>query len=386
MDRFGSVRAERSGGRSARGGRRQRRWMVNIAALTVFVGTAMTIPSGAGAAALKRPDRVENEFHQTNLVSNLTTVGAQVVDPNLKNPWGLAAGPTSPLWVADNNGNVATVYPGGVNGAPITGPALTVAIPGDAPTGQVFNPTPRFEVLSGGKKTPAAFIFSSESGKLTAWAKSDGPAAAHVVFSSRTAVYKGLALWHGYHRAYLYATNFHDGTIDVFNSAFHKVRLRGGFRDRRIPMGYAPFGIQQIHGLLYVSYAKQDADRHDDLKGAGHGFIDVFTPGGQLVCRLASRGRLDSPWGMAVAPRSFGPFAGDLLVGNFGDGRINVFSRFSGRSRGPLRDESGHAISVDGLWGLIVGNAVTGGPQSVLFSAGLNGEEDGLLGALNAAR
>ena len=133
----------------------------------------------------------------------------------------------------------------------------------------------------------------------------------------------------------LYASNFHDGRVDVFDSHFHRVHLRGAFQDHRLPDGYVPFGIQQIHGRIYVSYAKQDADKHDDAKGPGRGFIDIYSPTGRLLHRLASRGRLNSPWGMALAPKGFGPFAGQLLVGNFGDGRINVFSPRSGRSEGP---------------------------------------------------
>jgi uncharacterized protein (TIGR03118 family) len=390
MNKVSRDLVERAGDGDWSRGRRHltRRWLAAIALATATVGAA-AIPVGAAGTgrspSSSRHDEAENEFHQTNLVSDLSTVGAQVVDPNLKNPWGLAASPTSPLWVADNNGDVATVYSGDVKGTPITGPNLTVAIPGGVPTGQVFNPTQRFTVTSATGSGPAVFIFSSESGRITAWSPAAGAGSAVLEFSSPTAIYKGLAIAKGRHGTLLYATNFHDGTVDVFNSSFHYLSHFGGFHDSHLPKGYAPFGIQEIKGRLYVTYALQDANKEDDVKGPGHGFIDVFTPGGHLERRLASRGRLDSPWGITLAPKGFGPFAGKLLVGNFGDGRINVFSRHSGHSEGPLRNEPGKPITIEGLWGLLFGNSATGGPRTLLFSAGINDEADGLLGALNAA-
>jgi uncharacterized protein (TIGR03118 family) len=199
-------------------------------------------------------------------------------------------------------------------------------------------------------------------------------------------VYKGLAIASTGHGTFLYASDFHDGRVDVFNSRFHLVHLRGDFTDRRLPPGYAPFGIRAIGGFIYVTYALQDANRHDDVKGPGHGFIDVFTTSGFLVERLISRGALNSPWGLTVAPRGFGPFGGELLVGNFGDGRIHAYGLFSGRAHGALRDEHQQPISIDGLWALQFGTATTGGPRTLLFSAGLNDEADGLVGAINAVR
>jgi uncharacterized protein (TIGR03118 family) len=185
---------------------------------------------------------------------------------------------------------------------------------------------------------------------------------------------------------FLYATNFHDGTVDVFNSQWEHVNLAGDFRDPFLPPGYAPFGIQMINDLLYVSYAKQNAAGHDDVAGPGHGFIDIYTLNGFLVERLASRGALNSPWGMEIAPESFGPFAGKLLVGNFGDGHISVFDPFRPQHfLGQLRDEHHRAIAIDGLWALRAGTAATGGTQTVLFTAGINDEQDGLLGSINPA-
>jgi uncharacterized protein (TIGR03118 family) len=361
------------------------------AMLAVAIPAALAVAVAAPAASARTHGH-DNEFRQTNLVSDLTTVGAQIVDPNLKNPWGLAFGPTTPLWVADNGTSVATLYgvsPGGATATPV--PAVFTLPPSDSsPTGQVFNPTSGFVLRSKAGMGPALFIFSSEGGQIIAWSPAadpvvNGKATAQVKFSSKTAVFKGLAIDTTRFGTFLYATDFHNGRVDVFNSRFHLVHLPGAFRDRQLPPGYAPFGIRAINGLIYVTYAKQDADRHDDVAGPGHGFIDVFTPGGFMLERLVSRGALNSPWGLEVAPRGFGPFGGKLLVGNFGNGRIHAYSLFSGRFDGTLRTQQHMPITIDGLWALQVGTATTGGTGTVLFSAGLNGEADGLVGALNPA-
>jgi uncharacterized protein (TIGR03118 family) len=269
---------------------------------------------------------------------------------------------------------------------------LDVTLPpaDSAPTGQVFNPTGDFVVKSKAGMGPALFIFSSEGGQIIAWNPAadpivNGKSTAQTEFSSKTAVYKGLAIASTRFGTFLYASNFHDNRVDVFNTRFHRVHLFGDFRDRHLPRGYAPFGIRAIDGLIYVTYAKQDADRHDDVAGRGHGFIDVFTPGGFLLERLVSRGALDSPWGLEVAPRGFGPFGGKLLVGNFGDGRIHAYGLFSGRPDGTLRTKHHKPITIDGLWALQVGTATTGGTGTLLFSSGPNGEADGLVGAINPA-
>jgi uncharacterized protein (TIGR03118 family) len=360
--------------------------------LAVAVPAALAVAVAAPAASARTHGH-DNEFSQTNLVSDLSTVGAQIVDPNLKNPWGLAFGPTTPLWVADNGTSIAGVYPVSPVGPTALPSRLDVTLPpaDSAPTGQVFNPTSGFVLKSKAGKGPALFIFSSESGHIIAWSPVadpavNGKATAQVKFSShRGAVFKGLAIASTRFGAFLYATDFHNGRVDVFNSRFHLVHLPGSFRDRHLPAGYAPFGIRAIDGLIYVTYAKQDADRHDDVAGPGHGFIDVFTPGGFLLERLVSRGALDSPWGLEVAPRGFGPFGGKLLVGNFGNGRIHAYGLFSGRFDGTLRDQHHMPITNDGLWALQFGTATTGGTGTLLFSAGLNEEADGLVGAINPA-
>jgi uncharacterized protein (TIGR03118 family) len=321
-----------------------------------------------------------------------------VVDPGLQNPWGLAFGPTTPLWVADNNSGLATVYSINAGGTVAKKAPLTVTVPGgrvstgdgSSPTGQVFNPTTGFVVTTSAGSGPADFIFSSESGQITAWNPmadpvTNGASTATLEFSSKTAVYKGLAIATTSQGTFLYASNFHDGTVDVFNSAFQHVRLAGNFRDRFLPRGYAPFGIQEIDGFLYVTYAQQDAARHDDVAGPGRGFVDIFTNNGFLVKRLISRGGLNAPWGLAVAPMGFGPFGGQLLVGNFGNGLIHAYGLFSGRPEGTLLNERHRPIRIDDLWALTFGTATTGGTGTLLFSAGINDENDGLVGSINPA-
>jgi uncharacterized protein (TIGR03118 family) len=305
------------------------------------------------------------------------------------NSWGLALGPATPLWVADNGTSVATVYRVGAGGATVANAGLTVTLPpaDSAPTGQVFNPTDDFVVKSTAGKGPALFIFSSEGGNIIAWnPKADpivnGASTAQTEFSSKTAVYKGLAIGSVGRSTFLYASNFHDNRIDVFDTKFHRVRLFGNFRDGSLPRGYAPFGIQEINGLLYVSYALQNAEKHDDVAGPGHGFIDVYTNFGFLVKRLVSRGDLNSPWGLTLAPAGFGPFGGKLLVGNFGDGLIHAYNPANGLPFGALLNEKHQPIQINGLWGLIFGTAATGGTGTLLFSAGINDEADGLVGSI----
>jgi uncharacterized protein (TIGR03118 family) len=363
------------------------------AAIAAGVAAAMVLPGGSAQAA-----GPPNAFTQTNLVSDLSNQGAKVVDPNLKNAWGLAMTATSPLWVANNNSDTSTIYSIPPGGTTVTKAGLTVDIPGGrtstgdsaSPTGQVANTTSNFVVTSSAGSGPAVFIFSSESGQITAWNPTADPATAGVataslVFSSPTAVYKGLAIASTDQGTFLYASNFHDGTVDVFNSQFQPVHLAGTFQDPFLPSGYAPFGIQNINGLIYVTYALQDAAKHDDVPGIGHGFIDVYTNNGFLVERLASRGELDSPWGLAMAPQGFGPFGGQLLVGNFRNGLIHAYGLFSGRPHGTLLGADHKPIQIDHLWALTVGTASTGGTGTLLFSAGINDEQDGLIGSINPA-
>lgn len=318
-------------------------------------------------------------YVQENLVSDQPGV-AQLTDPQLVNAWGMSRGPNTPVWVSDNGADVTTLYNGAV-GSPESPVAkvLTVAIPGGAPTGQVFNNTSAF--LLPGTTTAARFIFVGEDGDLSAWA--GGPAAT-LVGHTDDAVYKGLALAHTASGPELLAANFHANRIDVFSSTFAPVPSAGMFTDPTLPAGYAPFDVAEIGGQIFVTYALQDAAAHDDVAGPAHGFVDVYTTSGAWVERFASHGVLDSPWGMTIAPADFGQFSGDLLIGNFGDGRIHAFDPSTGEVLGILRGTSGKPLAIDGLWALMVGDAAAGGTNAVWFSAGPDEEAHGLLGVLRA--
>jgi uncharacterized protein (TIGR03118 family) len=345
------------------------------AALGVAFAGAFAAPANlAGAAGA-------GTFQQENLVSDQPGV-AQLTDPSLVNAWGMSRSATSPIWVSDNGADVSTLYRGAVPGnpeSPVSKVALTVSIPGGAPTGQVNNDTTVF--LLPGTTTKAAFIFAGENGDLSAWA--GGPAAT-LVHHTDGGVYKGLALDHSASGPMLLAADFHDNRIDVFNGQFALQPDTGLFSDPSLPAGYAPFNVAEINGQVFVTYALQDADAHDDAAGPSHGFVDVYTQEGAFVERFATHGVLNSPWGMTIAPATFGQFAGDLLIGNFGDGRIHAFDPQTGEVLGTLRGTSGLPLQIDGLWGLLVGNAGAGGPDAVWFSAGPDDEAHGLLGVLRA--
>jgi uncharacterized protein (TIGR03118 family) len=354
---------------------------------------ALVLASSATANASPGHDHGGNgvAVTQTNLISD--ELGqAPLIDPNLINPWGMSFGtgatPT-PVWVSDNGADVSTLYKGATTPPSFAKVPLTVSIPGGAPTGQVFNGSATdFVVHSGSASGAAKFIFDSEAGWIVGW-NPNVPAAnstqATPAVQVPKAVFKGLALANMGGANFLYATDFHHGQIDVFDSTFTLQHWSGAFRDKHIPDGYAPFNIALLNGNLYVTYAKQDAAKHDDAAGAGHGFVDVFSTSGHLLNRLVARGGLNSPWGLAIAPSSWGSLAGSLLVGNFGDGRIHAYDLTSGHALGALRDASGHKITIDGLWGLLPGNGVAADPQSVIFSAGPDGEAHGLVGVLQAA-
>ncbi len=313
--------------------------------------------------------------------------GAPLIDPDLVNAWGLAFSPTGPIWVANNGTNTATIYPGGVNGAPVTKAGLTVSIPGGAVTGQAFNDTTDFVVNAAGGSAPATFLFVSEGGDVQAWSGPVSGTTASVVQHVPGAIYKGLAVLHLAGANFILAADFHRGHIDAFDATFTRVHLPGlNFRDPNLPAGYAPFNVLAVGNKVYVAYAKQDADREDEQAGPGRGFVDVYTvPTAYTTThptrqRVASRGTLDAPWGLAIAPASYGRFAGALLVGNFGDGRIGAFR--DGAFLGALRDPTGRRVQIPGLWGLLPGTATSGGVDTLWFSAGPGDEEHGLVGEL----
>ncbi|MGN6729538.1 MAG: TIGR03118 family protein [Rhodanobacteraceae bacterium] len=325
-------------------------------------------------------------YHQHNLVSD-GAVPADHFDPNLVNAWGLAFNPFGPAWVADNGTGVATVYDGNGNALP-----LIVQIPtpssssGGAVTGTVYNGSPSFVVTENAVSGPSRFLFDTEDGVIAGWAPNvDSTHAIAVIDNSGSdAIYKGIAISAGGTGARLYATDFHNAKVDVFDGSFHPVVLpSGAFQDSHIPHGFAPFGIAAIGGDLYVTYAKQDADREDDVKGPGLGYVDIYTPGGKLLRRFASRGPLNAPWGIALAPAGFGRSSNLLLIGNFGDGRINAYDTVSGAPRGSLRMSNGHPIKIDGLWGLAFGNGYSNQLVNTLFfTAGPQDESHGLYGRI----
>jgi uncharacterized protein (TIGR03118 family) len=322
----------------------------------------------------------------TNLVSDGGT-GTAHTDANLVNGWGIAFNPSGFAWVADNGTSKSTLYDG--NGVV---QSLVVSIPAGttgsaSPTGIVFNGTQSFKVSSGGTSAPAMFLFVGEAGTLSGWSPTVNANTAITVFDGGSAgkIYKGLAEATFAGNSYLYATDFHNNTIDVFDGNFNRVTLAGNFTDPSLPAGYAPYGIQQIGGNLYVTYAKQDAEARDEVRSAGFGLIDVFDAGGTFVKRFANGGALNAPWGMAMAPSTFGKFANALLVSNFGDGRINAFDASTGQMLGTLSTSDGMPIVIDGLWGIAFGNGINSQPVDTLFfAAGPSDETHGLFGRIDA--
>ena len=350
-------------------------------AMTAFIAT----PAQAGIA--------RGSFRQTNLVSDIAGL-APLTDPSLKNPWGLSSSSGSPIWVSDNNAGVTTLYNGaGQPVFPANEPFVMIPAPdggpGGTPTGTVFNGTADFVISQNGKSAPSLFLFATEDGTIAGWNPGVNKASAVLAVNNATAgaVYKGLTNGSitdaSGTKNYLYASNFRFGTVDVFDGSFNQLNWAGSFTDPNLPAGFAPFGIQNIGGLIYVTYAMQDALKHDDVKGPGNGFVDVYSTSGTLLRRFASRGALNSPWGLAAAPATFGNFHGDILVGDFGDGRINAFAP-DGTFRGQLKSATSAPIQIDGLWGLRFGNGGNGGDvNSLFFAAGLNDEADGLFGKID---
>ncbi len=369
----------------------QWRWSWRVAAIGASA-LALAAPATAGnASPQSMHSHPRSTYRQVNLVSDVPG-RAQVTDPNLVNPWGASYAPTSPLWVSDNGTDVSTLYQGAVHGSPQTINPLVVNIPGGAPTGQVFNPTSDFVVHGAdGSSGSAKFLFVGESGHLTGWAPTV-PASPPPALSTEAqdavvtpgAVYKGLALGQTASGPMLYAADFSAGTVDVYNGSFQRVITAGNFRDPRLPARFAPFNVAVLDGKVYVAYAKTDANREDEIAGRGLGRVDVFSLDGQLMRRMDRHGSLNAPWGLTIAPRGFGRFSGDLLVGNFGNGRIHAFDPDNLAMRGTLLNGRHLPVTIDGLWALLPGNGVEAGTHQVIFTAGPAGEQHGLLGTLSA--
>jgi uncharacterized protein (TIGR03118 family) len=370
-------------------GREQHRWRVGRAVVAAVVAGPILVASGVASAA-QEPASTRPAFTEVDLVSNIPGRAA-VTDGNVQNAWGLALSPTSPLWVANNGTNTSTLYAGGIGGATPTVVPLVVTIPGGAPTGQAFNGTSGFVVTGPGGSGPARFLFVSEEGDLVGWNPTADPVVARQSTASLVkhvdgAIYKGLTLATTAFGSFLLAADFHNARIDVFDTSFNLMQPAAPFfTDPALPAGYAPFNVEALDGKIYVSYAQRDAAAEDEVAGPGKGFVDVYSGFGLLEQRLVSRGPLNAPWGLQIAPSSFGRFAGSLLVGNFGDGRITAVGRRTGHVDGQLRDSRGKPIEIDGLWALLRGTAATGGTDAVWFSAGPNDEADGLVGQIRPA-
>lgn len=344
----------------------------------------------AGCPVIPTP-QVETVFKQVNLVSD----GSQpntVTDSNLVNPWGLVQRPAGPFWIADNAKGVATVYNGAGQPFPV-GTPLIVTIPVASggtspapPTGIVFN-----SFADTGDFGGNLFIFVTEDGTIAAWKESDGTTATLEVNNFKAdntgPVYKGAAMITNTQGNFLVVTDFRDARIDVFDKNFASATLSSSFTDGTIPTGFAPFNVQVLGGKVYITYAKQNDAKHDDVSGAGNGFVNEFDTNGALVRRIASNGTLNSPWGLAIGPSTWGKFAGALLVGNFGDGKIGGFSLGTSPAFiGTLKNENNEEFVNLGLWSIVPGNGAEGSDSQKLYlTAGGSGEDHGLFAELQVS-
>ncbi|HTC93100.1 MAG TPA: TIGR03118 family protein [Terriglobales bacterium] len=337
-------------------------------------------------------------YTETDLVSDVPGAPGQtpIIDPNLQNPWGLVSSPTSPWWVSNNNSGTSTLYSidaaGVVHIVPINAPKDLVAVPNapsqpapGTPTGIMFNGSNDFQLTPG---NPAAFIFVTEDGTVQGWA--GGPTATIKVDHSQVpdaangAVYKGATIAEIDGNKFILAANFRSGRVDVFDTNFKQVKIsEEAFDDDRIPRDFAPFNVQAIGPNIYVTYAKQDAPKHDPVGGTGFGFVAVFNSHGRMLTHLQHGPWFNAPWGVVLTTEHFGEFSHTLLVGNFRGGTIAAFNPLTGRFLGNVLKADGTTLTIDGLWALRFGNDHSAGPATTLFfTAGINGEKDGLFGTL----
>ena len=386
-----------------------------VAAIGIGVVCALTVAAcggGDGSGMTSASDASQTTppatgtFTDAALVTDKSEVVAvaATIDANLQNPWGIATATGLPFWIADNNSNLTTLYSGTgtIETQAVTGSSdVGVAIPASAagvqanPTGQIYNGNGGFLISTGSGQESALFIFDGEGGTIAAWAKDSGASAVTayddgVVNGTDHAVYKGLALGTVGGATYLYATDLHNNKVDVFDTTFSKpAAMQGKFIDPGIPAGFVPFGIAALNGQLYVTFAKQDAQKHDEVTGTGLGYVDIFDFSGNLVSEFAAGGALNAPWGIAMAPAGFGSLQGDVLIGNFGDGMINIFTpngTAQATSVGHLMDGNGSPLSFPGLWSLAFGNGDSDKPLTTLFyTAGFADQTDGVFGKITAA-
>jgi uncharacterized protein (TIGR03118 family) len=372
----------------------------------VCLSTLVACGGGGGGGSQSMSSVSGTAFTDIALVSDKTEViaTAATIDSNLQNPWGIAAAPGFPFWISDNNNNLTTLYSGaGVQETQsITGSAETgIAIPASpagvqaSPTGQIFNGNGGFLIPTSKGQETALFILDGEGGLISAWAQDSGATAVTayddgVLNGANHAVYKGLAIGTVSGATYLYATDLRNNKVDVFDTNFTKpAAMQGKFVDPDLPSGFAPFGITALNGQLYVTFAKQDSAMHDEITGAGLGYVDIFDFSGNLLNQFASTGALNAAWGIAIAPAGFGSFEGDVLIGNFGDGRINVFSPNGtalATPKGPLMASNGQPLAFPGLWSVTFGNGDADKPVTTLFyTAGFASQTDGVFGSITVS-
>jgi uncharacterized protein (TIGR03118 family) len=358
------------------------RWPIRASLLAAVVVCGLVV---AATTQAKPPS---DRFAVTKLVSDVA--GAATIDTNVHNAWGLARSSTSPWWIADNGTNKTSVYNGAGVRQDVGGNAFQ-GVPG-APTGAVFSGImDQFRVGTTASPTTLGtsnFVFAAEDGTISAW-RGGSTAALVTVPASSGASYKGLAISNGTSGPRLYAADFGKGTVDVFDGGWNPVSTPGAFTDKKLPKGYAPFGIQTIGSRVFVTYAIVGKDG-DEVDRPGAGIVDVYDLDGTFLSRVAAHGKLNAPWGLAWAPSSFGRFGNDLLVGNFGDGRINAYQeKADGKFKpvGTLRDAHGKKLTIDGLWALEFGGGGSnnGGLGTLFFTAGPNDEADGLFGTITPA-
>jgi uncharacterized protein (TIGR03118 family) len=343
------------------------------------IGASFALLLGLALPAAARNVNATNTYAVHLLWSSVPGLAAGT-DPSLVNGWGISHSATSPWWVSNEGTDTTTLY-NGATGAKVP---LTVTVDG-GPTGQVFNGSSDFKVDAGTGLLPSRFIFATEDGEIYGWntVGTDSIEAAE----TDGAIYLGLAIGAVGTSNYLYAANFHAGTVDVFDGTFTLVTLDGDFTDPGLPDGYAPFGIQNIGGRIFVAYAKQDAGAEEEVAGEGLGYVSAFDTEGHFVERVASNGDLNAPWGMTQAPANFGRFSGDLLVGNFGDGRIHAYRPTADgwEPHGVIKGIDHRPVTIDGLWGIGFGNGAAAGPTNTLFfAAGPDDETEGLFGSITA--